>query len=74
MPVKIIMLFAATAAALCTACATSNESASSDIRVERVYRTGSNLPSTELSRSGVQSVDPETIRLPTPQPPRGAGN
>lgn len=68
------MLFAAMTAALCTACATSNESASSEPRVERVFRTGSNLPTTEISRSGVQTVDPEAIRLPIPQPPRGTGN
>lgn len=67
---------ATVAVALCAGCASSNESpaAGSEVRTERVYRTGSNLPTTEISRSATRTVDPETIRIPAPPPPRGTGN
>ena len=68
------LAFAALTVVLCAGCATPGETPSSDVRVDRVYRTGSNLPSTEISRTSTQTIDPATIRIPTPQPPRGTGN
>jgi len=62
--------------ALCAGCASTNESPapSSEVRMERVYRTGSNLPTTEVSRTTTHTVDPSTFKVPPPQPPKGMGN
>jgi len=70
------LALATVSVALCAGCASSNEAPtpSSEVRAERVYRTGSNLPTTEISRSSTQTIDPATIRVPTPQAPRGTGN
>lgn len=71
------LALATVSVALCAGCATTDESPTSttaEVRTERVYRTGSNLPTTEIGHSRTQTVDPSTIRVPAPQPPRGTGN
>ena len=46
---------------LITSCATIDEKTAPDLKEEKQFVTGSNLPQRDRSKSGVTTVSPETI-------------
>ena len=46
---------------LLTSCATIDEKSSPNLKEEKQFVTGSNLPQRDRSKSGVTTVSPETI-------------